>query len=157
MKLIYQDFFIHLSYNLHILFHSLHHKIFLLFGLCPLSFYEISFPHRGAYPNLCLSGKPLIKIREFGAKSGTKRDKANLKKRHQFLFISLKALIKSAIQLLETNKLGIKYETKPGMRTGHTLFHFLKLVNATKSHSLFPPPPLLPPTKKKTKRLNDLE
>ena len=44
---------------------------------------------RGAYPNLCLSGKRPTKIREFGAKSGTRRNYAN------FLLISLKTLIGS--------------------------------------------------------------
>ena len=42
--------------------------------------------------------------------------------RYQFLLISIKALIKSAIQLLETNKLGLRYKI-PGMITGHTMFY----------------------------------
>ena len=32
------------------------------------------------------------------------------KKRYQFLFFSVKALIKTAIQLLETNMLGLKFK-----------------------------------------------
>ena len=36
---------------------------------------------RSAYPNLCVSGKPPTNFREFGAKSGIKRDEANYKKK----------------------------------------------------------------------------
>ena len=52
------------------------------------------------------------------------------KKRHQFLLISLKALIKSTLQLLETNKLGLKYKrnnnTRDESRTHKLLLNFLK-------------------------------